>query len=221
VTFAKISPVSPPHSFDCCPLLVIDRTTLRSAGRCMVLLRDGNVCQDHGDVTIAVERYKNGGGYLTDMELEALTDPNNKPTGLRKEGDRLVCDECAGFPSYPPDCNDNSCVSAFHKHGMRTNGGCRCHERDLRVALRWWRHHTDQKLLAGNAKKHAALLEKDVAAGSPSARIEQLEVELKVGRDMAMRWHAYASARRASAKALESIAKDGDVICGWLNGGAP
>lgn len=27
------------------------------------------------------------------------------------------------------DCGDNSCIYAKDKGGMRTNGGCRCHDR--------------------------------------------------------------------------------------------
>ena len=27
---------------------------------------------------------------------------------------------------YIPDCGDNSCFFAYHRGGMRTNGGCRC-----------------------------------------------------------------------------------------------
>lgn len=29
------------------------------------------------------------------------------------------------------DCGDNSCVFAWERRGMRTNGGCRCFRADL------------------------------------------------------------------------------------------
>lgn len=39
----------------------------------------------------------------------------------------------------PSDCGDNSCDCASQRTGMRTNGGCRCDERALRRAVRYWR----------------------------------------------------------------------------------
>jgi hypothetical protein len=100
----------------------------------------GKDCPDHGDVTFAVERYKNGRGHLRVAEHEDLRNPM-APKGLRMEGEILVCDDCAGVENLPPDCGDNSCLCAFHKHGMRTNGGCRCDGMNLRRAVRWWRQY--------------------------------------------------------------------------------
>ena len=39
----------------------------------------------------------------------------------------------------PIDCGDNSCVCAEERKGMRTNGGCRCDERSLRLAVQFWK----------------------------------------------------------------------------------
>ena len=40
----------------------------------------------------------------------------------------------------PIDCGDNSCICAEEKKGMRTNGGCRCEEKELRIAVRYWKN---------------------------------------------------------------------------------
>lgn len=42
----------------------------------------------------------------------------------------------------PSDCGDNSCVCAYPKTGMRTNGGCRCDEGDLRRAVMFWKRRS-------------------------------------------------------------------------------
>ena len=39
----------------------------------------------------------------------------------------------------PVDCGDQSCLCAFPKTGVRTNGGCRCNETDLRRAVVFWK----------------------------------------------------------------------------------
>lgn len=36
-------------------------------------------------------------------------------------------------------CQSNICDVALHIGGVRVNCGCRCDERTLRRALRWWR----------------------------------------------------------------------------------
>ncbi len=53
------------------------------------------------------------------------------------------------------DCGDSSCIFAFKKGGMRTNGGCRCLGRgefkmpsELRWALQKWAHEAKRRIKA-------------------------------------------------------------------------
>jgi ParB-like chromosome segregation protein Spo0J len=53
----------------------------------------------------------------------------------------------------PVDCGDAGCVCAWPKTGMRTNGGCRCEERDLRRGVMHWRKRAlDAEKLLSHAK---------------------------------------------------------------------
>ena len=45
----------------------------------------------------------------------------------------VVVDRC------PVDCGSSICDCAYPKNGVRTQGGCRCEEQDLRRAVRYWR----------------------------------------------------------------------------------
>lgn len=69
-------------------------------------------------------------------EVESLTREN---AILRRqiEGMRLVPGD---FPLS--GCADNSCLVA-KPQGPGTNGGCRCEERKLRLALQWWRRRAE------------------------------------------------------------------------------
>jgi hypothetical protein len=61
---------------------------------------------------------------------------------------KLLRGESARLRQPPGDmpfngCGDNSCELGAPGGGMRTNGGCRCDERELRRALRWWRRRAE------------------------------------------------------------------------------
>lgn len=69
----------------------------------------------------------------------------------------------------PPDdpsigCGDGSCLIRSPQ-GMHTNGGCRCDERRLRMALQWW-------------KRRAAFLEETI--GEQREQMSGLLSELSV-----------------------------------------
>ncbi len=59
---------------------------------------------------------------------------------------RILRDQIARMRAEPGDCPilacDNSCVCATPR-GMATNGGCRCDERKLRLAVMWWRRRAE------------------------------------------------------------------------------
>lgn len=71
----------------------------------------------------------------TNPEIERLKWENEL---LRRESASLR----APPGDYPVDgCGDRSCEVKDPGGGMATNGGCRCDERTLRRALRWYKRH--------------------------------------------------------------------------------
>lgn len=59
---------------------------------------------------------------------------------------RFLRGQIARMREAPGDCPflacDNSCMCATSR-GMATNGGCRCDERKLRMAVQWWRRRAE------------------------------------------------------------------------------
>lgn len=66
---------------------------------------------------------------------------NAQVEALQREND-LLRQRIARLTEEPPDIPfrgcDNSCVVAAAR-GMATNGGCRCDEHQLRLAVQYWR----------------------------------------------------------------------------------
>jgi hypothetical protein len=61
------------------------------------------------------------------------------------------------------DCGDNGCLFVKDKHGMRTNGGCRCLKElptKLQLAIKkiWWHHTNNQTPSVEEHKKLTSTL---------------------------------------------------------------
>lgn len=73
-------------------------------------------------------------------QVEALERENK----LLREYERKLRMDPSGFPLT--GCGDNSCLVA-KPNGMATNGGCRCPEREVRLALQFYKRYTHHLLI--------------------------------------------------------------------------
>ena len=114
-------------------LLGISRETHRQGKK---VVKDGvpglvDMCRQ-GEVSVAVASEVS---KLSAKEQEAIVEQGPKAVQQAAKATvaTVVVDRC------PVDCGSSICDCAYPKNGVRTQGGCRCEEQDLRRAVRYWR----------------------------------------------------------------------------------